>query len=146
MMLSLPCWIRSKESSFQCRRWWVPSLGWEDPLEKEVLGQRSLEGCSPCMCAYLLQPCQTLCDPMDHGPLGSSVHGILQARILVWVAMLSSEESSWPGDQTHVSRVSCIAGEFFTTESPGKPPATVHGVKKESDMIYWVNNNNNKWC
>ena len=36
----------------------------------------------------------TLCDPMDHIPSGSSVHEILQARILEWVAVLSSRGSS----------------------------------------------------
>ena len=51
-------------------------------------------------------------------PLGSSVHGILQTRILVWVAISSSRGSSQPRDQT---RVSCIAGRFSTTETPGKP-------------------------
>ena len=40
--------------------------------------------------AKLLQSCPTLCDPMDCSPSGSSVHGIFQARILEWVAMLSS--------------------------------------------------------
>ena len=49
------------------------------------------------------QLCLTLCDPMD-----SSVHGILQAKILKWVAMPSSRGSSWPSDPTHVSYVSCI--------------------------------------
>ena len=44
--------------------------------------------------------------------------GILQARILKWVAMPSSRGSSWPRDQTHVS---CIAGGFFTAELLGKP-------------------------
>ena len=43
--------------------------------------------------------CPTLCDPMDHGPPGSSVHGILQARILEWVATPSSWGSPWPSDQ-----------------------------------------------
>ena len=40
-----------------------------------------------CMCAKSLQSCLTLCDPMDHNLPGSSVHGILQARILKWIAM-----------------------------------------------------------
>ena len=48
----------------------------------------------------------TLCNPMDCSPLGSSVHGILQERILEWVTMLSSRES-WPRDRTHASCVSC---------------------------------------
>ena len=57
------------------------------------------------------QSCPTLCNPQDCSPSGSSVHGILQARILEWVAILFSMGSSWPRDQTQVS---CIAGRFFT--------------------------------
>ena len=57
------------------------------------------------------QPCPTLCDPMDCKPPGSSVHGILQARILEWVAISLSRGSSWPRDRTQDS---CIAGGFFT--------------------------------
>ena len=64
----------------------------------------------------LHQLCPTLCGPMDHSPSGSSVHGILQARILQWVAMLSSSRSSQPKDQTHVSCLLGIAGRFFTAE------------------------------
>ena len=51
---------------------------------------------------------------MDCNPLGSSVQGILQAKILEWVAMPSSRGSSWPRDWTHNSYVSCIARRFFT--------------------------------
>ena len=57
------------------------------------------------------QSCPTLCDPMDCSLPGSSVHGILQARILEWVAIPVSGGSSQPRDQTWVS---CIAGKFFT--------------------------------
>ena len=53
----------------------------------------------------------TLWDPINCGPPGSSVHGILQARILEWVAMPFSRGSSQPRDRTHFS---CIAGGFFT--------------------------------
>ena len=55
------------------------------------------------------QSCPTLCDPCS--PQGSSVHGISQARILQWVAILFSRGSSWPRDWTWVS---CITGRFFT--------------------------------
>ena len=50
------------------------------------------------MCAQSLQLCLSLCDPMDSTPPGSSVHGILQARILgcQWVAMPSTRVSFWP--------------------------------------------------
>ena len=57
------------------------------------------------------QLCLTLCDTMDCSPPGSSVHGIFQARILEWVAIPFSRGSSWPMDQTWISR---IAGRFFT--------------------------------
>ena len=50
-------------------------------------------------------------DSTDCSPLGSSVHGILQARILEWVAISFCRGSSWPRDQTWVS---CIASRFFT--------------------------------
>ena len=52
-----------------------------------------------------------LCDPMDSSLPGSSVHGILQARILEWVAIHFSRGSSQPRDRTQIS---CIAGGFFT--------------------------------
>ena len=58
--------------------------------------------------------CPTLCDPMDCSPLGSSVHGISQARILEWVAIPFYRGSSQHRDQTQVS---CIAGRFFTTST-----------------------------
>ena len=47
-----------------------------------------------CVCAKLIQSCPPLCDPVDCSPPGSSVHGILQARILEWVAMPFSRESN----------------------------------------------------
>ena len=58
------------------------------------------------------QSCLTFCDPMDYSLPGSSVQGILQARILEWVAFLFSRGSSQPRDQTQVSR---IVGGFFTS-------------------------------
>ena len=63
----------------------------------------------------MLQSCPTLCDPMDCSLPGSSVHGILQARILEWVAISSYRGSSRSRDRTRVSYVSCIGSRFFTT-------------------------------
>ena len=63
---------------------------------------------SMCMRAKSLQSCLTLCDPMDCSPPGSSVHRILQARILEWVAMPSSRGSSQRRDRIRVSLVFCI--------------------------------------
>ena len=56
------------------------------------------------------QLCPTLCNPRDCSPLGSSVHGISQARMLEWVAIPFSRGSSWPSDRTQVSRA---AGGFL---------------------------------
>ena len=58
----------------------------------------------------IAQLCPTLCDPMDCSPPGSSVHGILQARTLEWVAIYFSRGSFQSRDQTQVSQ---IAGRFF---------------------------------
>ena len=59
----------------------------------------------------ITQSCPILCNPMDCTPWGSFVHGILQARILGWIAISFSRWSSWPRGWTWVS---CIAGRFFT--------------------------------
>ena len=58
--------------------------------------------------AQLLQSCPTLYDPMDHSPPGTSVRGILQARILQQIATPSSRGSSQPRDQTCISQTSFI--------------------------------------
>ena len=57
--------------------------------------------------AKSLQWCPTLCGPVDSNPPGSSVHGILWARKLEWVATPSSRGSSQPRDWIHASYVSC---------------------------------------
>ena len=59
----------------------------------------------------------TLCDPMDCSPPGSSVHGILKARILEWVAIFSSRDLPNPGIELASP---ALAGRFFTTQPPGK--------------------------
>ena len=64
------------------------------------------------------QSCPTLCDPMDCSPPGSSVHGILQARILEWVAISFSRGSSRPRDRTQVP---ALQADALTSEPPGKP-------------------------
>ena len=74
-----------------------------------------------CMHAKSLQLCTTLFDPMDWSSPGSSVHGILQVRILEWVAMPSSRRSSWPRNWTCISHGSCFAGRVLTAEPVEKP-------------------------
>ena len=77
------------------------------------------------------QSCPTLCNPMDCSLPGSSIHGILQARVLDWVAISFSRGSSPPSDRTHIS---CITGGFFTAEPVLGSPLILVQLKK----ILWV--------
>ena len=70
----------------------------------------------------------TLCDSMDCSPPGSSVHGILQARTLEWIAIPFSRGSSWPRDWTQVSY---IADRFFTIWATREAP-----IKKKMWNIF----------
>ena len=73
------------------------------------------------MNAKSLQLCPTLSDTMDCSPPGSSVHRILQARILEWVDMLSSLGSSQLRDRTHVSCLLHLQTGSLPLGPPGKP-------------------------
>ena len=70
-----------------------------------------------CYCS-VTKSCPTLCNSTGYNPPGSSVQGIFQARILVWVIMSYSGGSSQTRNRTHIS---CIGRGFFTIERPGKP-------------------------
>ena len=83
------------------------------------------------MCAKLLQLCLTLCNPMDYSLPGSSIHRILQARILEWVDMTSSRVSSEPRDQTCISISPALAGQFFTTAATWEAQKTGLSHAKE---------------
>ena len=74
------------------------------------------------LCAQSLQSCPTLYNPMDWSPPGSSVHGVLQARILEWVARPP------PGDllTQGLNCISYIAGRLFTAEPLGKPNVCIY--------------------
>ena len=67
-----------------------------------------------CYCCLVTQLCLTLVDSLDYSPLGSSVHGISQARILAWVVIPFSRGSSWPRDRTCIT---CIGSPL----SPSLP-------------------------
>ena len=70
--------------------------------------------CEMCVCMSA-QSSLTLCDPMDCSPPGSSVHGILQSRILEWVAISFSGGSFQYRDQTVSLWSSALAARFFTS-------------------------------
>ena len=77
------------------------------------------------MCAKSLQSCLTPCKPMTSLP-GSSVYGILQARILEWVAMPSSRESCRPRDWTWVSYIFFTGRQMFITSTTWEVPNRAH--------------------
>ena len=89
---------------------------------------------SLCVCAKSLQSCLTLSDPMDCLP-GSSFHGILQARILEWVAMPASRGSSCPRGRTQVCG-SWVAGGFLIGEPPMKPLLCIFSCAFFSDRSW----------
>ena len=64
-------------------------------------------------CAQSLESCPTLCDSVDHGPPGSSVHGILQARILEWVAISFSSDKVW-SEWSEVSQLCRLSATPWT--------------------------------
>ena len=96
----LNCLRESKQAS-----WDLDQSGLQSPHAVPDTIRFLSSGCPPhCACA---QSCPTLCDPMDCSLPASSVHGILQARMLEWVAISSSRGSSPPRDRTYISCISC---------------------------------------
>ena len=85
------------------------------------------------------QMCLTLFDPMNCSLPGSSVHGILQARILEWVAIPFSGRSYWPRDWMCIS---CIAGRFFYSLSHQGSPILLHILP----LISYFHGRTRSWC
>ena len=86
-------YVRTHDFNSTCKK----NMGFLNDYELNVTGPpKKIRIFSPyaCVVAKLLQSCLTLCDPMGCSPPGSSVHGILQARTMEWVAMPSSRGSS----------------------------------------------------
>ena len=111
------------------------SAGWPVAREGNTLPtQRS--------CCSVAQSCPTFCEPMYCSPPGSSIHGILQARILEWVAMPSSRRSSGPRDQTRACAVKVLEVKpsfpyLKATSPPWKKPgqAVCRARKDESQEM-----------
>ena len=103
---------------------WINRLPpyWKDLVNCYNLRERGMgRGCGYVQEGQITSVMSISLWPLDCSPPGSSVHGILQAKILDWVAIPSFRGSSWPRDGTQVSCVSYSAGRFvFTTETLGK--------------------------
>ena len=85
---------------------------------------------SPCVCAKSLELCPTLCDPMDCSPPGSSVHGLLQTRILEWVAMPSSRVLSDPGIKPRSLPLQADSLPLSHQEVPPVPAWVINSERK----------------
>ena len=106
---------------------WIGTADWRFLAQEKHSARGQVEsesvGCS--------ESCTTVCSPTDCSPVGFSVHEILQARILEWVAISYSRGSSQPKDWTQVS---CIAGRFFIDWATREAPWT-HGLLSIFNMI-----------
>ena len=117
------------------RETWVWSLGWEDPLGKGmatrsgILAQRKWKRVS---LSRDIQPCPILFNPMDCSLPGSSVYGILQARILEWVAFPFSRGSSHPGIKP---RSPALQADFFYQLRNGRSPRILEG---SLSLLQWI--------
>ena len=90
------------------------------------------------MCRHTCQSLQlylTLYNSMDHSPIGSSLYGILQARMLEWVVISSSRGSSQARNQTPVSWVSWITGGFFTHWATWEAPIISYASLFSFDLL-----------
>ena len=102
------------------------------------------------MCS-VTQLCPTLCDLTDCSLPGSSVHGILQARILEWVAISSFRGSSWPRDWAHVSWVSACIGRWIlyhctTWDECSQPHYSLIVKEKRQSKCQSTSVINRTWC
>ena len=92
----------------------------------------------PTCCAKSLQLCLTLCNPVDCIPPGSSVHGILRARILEWVAMPSSRGSSDAG----IEPVSLTSPALWVDSLPPAPPwKPTYSMHDSNYTTFWKRQN-----
>ena len=99
----------------------------------QILYHPSHKGNPHQLCAKLLRSSPTVCNTMDYSPPGSSVHGILQSRMLVWLPFLGDLPN--PGVKPTSP---ALAGKFLTTEKPGKPlnHTQIQNKKKKNFKIY----------
>ena len=86
----------------------IPSSITSSHRSKQFKRQVISQNCSNirCVCVLVIQSCLTLCDPIDCNPPGSPVHGILQARILEWVA-ISFSKGIFPTQGSNLGLLHC---------------------------------------
>ena len=142
-MQEMRVWSLGQEDPLE-KKMAVPSniLVWKKPLDRGTWWWAAVHGVTKSraqlsdsfhfhivICCYSVTLlCLTLCDPMECSPPASSVCGILQARILEWVAIPFSKGSSWPRDQTLSL---ALQADCLLSEPPGKPISLYICMKNE---------------
>ena len=137
------CWVTSVVSdSVRLHRWQPTRLPhpWDSPGKNTGVGCHFLLQCMKVKSeSEIAQLCPTLSDPMDCSLPDSSIHGILQARILEWVAISFSRGSSWPREWTPIIYASCIDRQRHNS-LPLAPPGKTHllclSVKAKIPLLY----------
>ena len=120
--VSLSCWLKKKGSKNLkegSNHWQLEILS--KIRESFILWMRAFKE-APEWVTEVAQSHPTLCDPMDCSLPGSSLHGILQARVLEWVAISFPRGSSWPRDQTWVSGIPGRHFNLWATREALKKP------------------------
>ena len=90
-----------------------------------------------CACAQSLQSCPNLCNPMDYSPPGSSIHGILQARILECIFMSSSRRSSQPRSNLCLLNLLHCSWILYPLSQPGSPLENIVEPKYINLRVKW---------
>ena len=104
-----------------CHSFIVSSLTFRPLIHFVFIFVYGVRNCSVCV-YWVNLSCLTLCSPMDWSPLGSSAHGLLQARIQEWTAIFFSRGCFRPRDWTHISSISCTDRQILLPlVPPGKP-------------------------
>ena len=142
---SIDCIRRLLESSgdkllgfFQCVFETSILTGWYPDLWSYLAFSVSFCITDECECVLVAQLCLTLCDPVDCSPPGSSVPGILQARILEWVAIPFSRGSSRPRDRTHVFCIGRQIPFVWATRKPLKCPGRSSIGSLDCKIDQWI--------
>ena len=126
------CDDSNNESEQLLSPWWTPErLSWAFKL-LTTFGDEGYGNATGTPFSRSQSLCIGTWTEVGHDPPGSSVHGILQARILQWVAVLSSRGSFQPKNQTHISYASSLASSSWPLAPPGKP------IRKAATVISWV--------
>ena len=120
-------------------------LAWKIPWTEEPAGPQSVgsdrteqQGYTGSACRLSCFSCVQLYDPMDCSPPSSSVHGVLQARILEWVAISSSKGSSRAKDQTHISQLSCTGSQIPYHQCHLRSPHREYRHLKNNFIYFWL--------